>query len=204
MASKIKNPIGENEQEKLIIKKSSSLLNHVLGYVVNISMIVWFLCYPFNFSLSLIIPLFNFWILFALGYFIWTFVEYWLHRGPYHHKPETFRVGHMLHHKYPKALLGVPFYITTVPIIIIFFLLSSIIGYETVGSFLAGFWLGYVIYTLLHHSTHYLSIKLPYLYFVRRHHLQHHVHDDKNFGFTTNLWDIVFRTKYNPKKKEKD
>ena len=59
----------------------------------------------------------------------------------------------------------------------------------------AGIAAGYLIYDMLHYSTHHFKIKWRVWQFLRRHHMRHHAQTpDLRFGVSSPLWDIVFRT----------
>ena len=193
--------IGDNEYEENILKKSTGLRDHLLGYVSNTALVIWLLSYSFENSV-LVMPFWQFLTGAFVGIFVWTLIEYGMHRGPYHHYPKATKVGHDLHHRYPKALIGIPYYVTLIAVISVFFILQFIFEKPGLGLIMGFMWLGYICYTLIHHASHQLSAKNMLFSNIRKHHLINHVHPDKNFGFLTTLWDRVFGTLYIPKKKQ--
>ena len=56
--------------------------------------------------------------------------------------------------------------------------------------------MGYVAYGLSHFIMHHRRFTTPWLRRWAAHHHIHHHHPDKNFGVTTKLWDVLFRTRY--------
>jgi sterol desaturase/sphingolipid hydroxylase (fatty acid hydroxylase superfamily) len=55
----------------------------------------------------------------------------------------------------------------------------------------------YVIYEFTHLAVHKFNWKHPLFQKFKKHHLRHHFHDNrKAFGFTTTIWDAVFRTDF--------
>ncbi len=175
----------------LILKASSSKFNYWAGYAANLTLVAWLMSFgvtsltPMNAVLG---------IVFGLG--LWTLGEYFLHRFPYHIIKGPLSVGHGLHHDQPKALLGVPWYLTAVVLVGLFYGLSSWFSKESVGVVMGSFWLGYIGYCLVHHSVHHWNFNNSIFKELRRHHLVHHVHADYNLGITTKFWDKVFRTEW--------
>ena len=187
--------VGDDEYEAYIIEKSGKLRDHVLGYVSNVGLVIWLLSYCFQAG-NLVLPLWHIGVGAFAGLFVWTFVEYWMHRGPYHHYPKMTRVGHDLHHRFPKALLGIPYYFTLIGVVSVFFIMQFIFDKPGLGLVMGFMWIGYIGYTLVHHASHQLSARNILFLGIRKHHLIHHTHPDKNFGFLTTFWDRVFGTYY--------
>jgi 4-hydroxysphinganine ceramide fatty acyl 2-hydroxylase len=174
-----------------ILKASSSRFNYWAGYAANISLVIWLWTYSFQGHS------FVSWLVgFLIGIFLWTLGEYALHRYPYHIIKSPLSVGHGLHHDTPKALLGVPWYLTGVILVGIFFGLSIFFETRWVGLLMGSFWLGYIGYCLMHHSVHHWNFSNPIFKELKRHHLVHHVHGDYNLGITTTFWDKIFKTEW--------
>ena len=144
------------------------------------------------------------WNLFYLimGLLLFTLIEYVMHRFLYHsgenymdEKNWQYKI-HGVHHNYPKDkdILAMPF-----PMAL---LLSSVfftLFYFTVGNyvyfFFPGFLLGYTSYLFIHYKIH--TRKPPnniFKYLWIHHHRHHHLHDDKAFGVSSPLWDVIFNT----------
>ena len=176
-----------------IKKASSSHFNYWAGYVANFSLVGWLASQAFHAGNSAL-SLWQWLYLIAVGFLVWTYLEYVLHRYAYHEWPSPLSVGHDLHHDQPKALLGVPWYLTTVVIVGIFYGLASVFNPAKTGVVMASVWLGYIGYCALHHSVHHFDFKNPLFRKLRRHHLIHHAKHTRNWGITTTLWDRVLDT----------
>ena len=142
------------------------------------------------------------------GLFLWTLVEYGLHRFVFHHKPKTpygERISflfHGVHHAQPlvKTRLVMPPAVS-VSLGTGLFALYALAGIGLWGSpgwtyaVFAGSVLGYLCYDMLHYSTHHFRLRSPILRYLRRYHMHHHVQTPNlRFGVTSPLWDAVFGT----------
>jgi len=143
-----------------------------------------------------------------LGWFIWTFVEYTLHRYLFHFHPKTeklkrlFFVVHGVHHAQPmcKTRLVMPPALS-VPMSFVFYglfygiivtLLKADLWFYPV---MAGVFGGYLAYDLIHYKIHHSKIKTGMFFEIRKHHLRHHGKCDfLRFGVTFPVWDYVFGT----------
>ena len=146
---------------------------------------------------------------FALGVlFIWSFIEYVVHRFIFHYEPRTalqeriIFVMHEVHHVQPncKTRLVMPPAIS-IPGAIWFYVLFHwlIIGlFGEPGWFepvFAGMVFGYVAYDMVHYATHHLPMKGRLMKALKRHHMLHHFQDPhQRFGVTMPAWDYVFGT----------
>jgi dihydroceramide fatty acyl 2-hydroxylase len=148
--------------------------------------------------------------LFVLGIVLWTLSEYVLHRYVFHWVNDT-RWGkrihfvlHGVHHDYPndKDRLVMPLG-ASIP------LGAAIYAafYVAVGQFhgeaiYAGMALGYLGYDGTHYAVHHFKQTSRIGKFLRRHHMLHHHADHSGgFGVSSPLWDIVFRTMPQAKKR---
>lgn len=145
--------------------------------------------------------------LFCLGLFIWTLLEYCMHRFLFHIEyylpdhPVAFTVHFLLHgvHHYlpmdrlrlvmPPTLLvalATPFYYLAHAV---FFY-----NYYHAMSVFAGAFLGYVMYDCCHYFLHH--VQLPqFMKDIKKNHLDHHYKNyDLAYGVTSKFWDIVFGT----------
>lgn len=138
-------------------------------------------------------------ILFLLGAFFWTFLEYALHRGLGHNPKlkNLFTVEHLLHHKevnyfasvYKKAAgaIAVVGGITLA--------LGFVIGGFNALSFSIGLVGMYLVYEFVHSYLHTHAPLHAYGAMLRKHHFYHHFNDpDMNHGVTTVFWDKCFGT----------
>ncbi|UII24446.1 sterol desaturase family protein [Fulvivirga maritima] len=156
-------------------------------------------------------PVLKFLGIFFSGWLIWTFLEYWIHRYVYHVKTENKvlrriqHMGHGIHHQYPKdpTRLAMP----PLPALILltgFYSIFWLILRENAVAFFPGFLLGYLLYISLHYAQHrYKAPNYGPLKRLWKYHLLHHYKhpEDKAFGVSTLLWDVVFGTL--PKEKQK-
>ena len=144
-----------------------------------------------------------------VGLFLWTLVEYTLHRFVFHYHPRTPRqerivfLFHGIHHVQPqcKTRLVMP-PVVSVPMAIIFYsVLYLVLGIlfrlpHLVGPLTSGLLLGYLTYDLTHYATHHFRMRGRILRYLKRYHMLHHYKTpDKRFGVSSPLWDIVFKTK---------
>jgi sterol desaturase/sphingolipid hydroxylase (fatty acid hydroxylase superfamily) len=150
---------------------------------------------------------------FAVGWLLWTLIEYILHRVVFHmsaHTPEQrFRafMMHGYHHEFPNdklRLVAPP--IMSWPI-------ASVLGVLCWYAFGPTAWLvvfagilsGYLAYDWIHYYTHHFKPSNPIGRWLKQYHLQHHfdqeAHGAKRYGVSSPLWDFVFGTYKALKKK---
>ncbi|HTV34275.1 MAG TPA: sterol desaturase family protein [Methylocella sp.] len=141
----------------------------------------------------------------ALGYFIWTLIEYFGHRFLFHTEfPGRFGARihfliHGVHHVHPNdplrlvmpILLSGPIMLIALGVVRLLFGLP--LGYPV----LAGFVTGYLAYDLIHYYVHHGAPQTGVGRLLRRAHMLHHFRDPtRNFGVSAPWWDRVFRTVY--------
>jgi sterol desaturase/sphingolipid hydroxylase (fatty acid hydroxylase superfamily) len=144
------------------------------------------------------------------GVFAWSFAEYVLHRWVFHWYEDTPRgrrvhfLLHGVHHDYPndKDRLVMPLGFS-IPLGVIFYLFYTLAFGVKVGEpFYAGFVLGYLAYDGSHYAIHHFAMNSRFLRLLKKHHMAHHHADhDGGFGVSSPLWDHVFRTMPEPKKR---
>ncbi|MBW2697861.1 MAG: sterol desaturase family protein [Deltaproteobacteria bacterium] len=140
----------------------------------------------------------------ALGVFIWSLMEYVIHRWLGHDvrlRPNPYAAEHVPHHsegnyfapRWTKALAAIAMIgLCGGPAI---WVAGASTGLAFVGA-LAG---GYLGYEVMHWRQHTQRGFRATSRFVRRHHFYHHFTDPKlNYGVTSPLWDWVFRTLHPP------
>jgi sterol desaturase/sphingolipid hydroxylase (fatty acid hydroxylase superfamily) len=141
--------------------------------------------------------------LFAGGFVIWTFSEYWLHRLVFHWEPDN-AFGHRLHfiihgvhHDHPndKLRLVMPPG-ASIPLALLFFgAFWLIFGTPTAYPLFAGFLAGYLMYDYMHYYLHHFVPKSKLGKHLREQHMRHHFQDHRfGYGVSSPLWDVVFRT----------
>jgi hypothetical protein len=160
----------------------------------------------------------------AIGLLIWTFIEYLLHRFAFHAPDEIMRrtheisaglgldepvipalptlrhviyfIFHGVHHEYPsdsRRLVMPP--IASLPMGLVAWLIFSLVfGDKAIPAF-AGLLVGYLIYDTTHFVVHHRSMPTAFGKLVKKAHMRHHFLDpDEDYGVSSPLWDIVFRT----------
>jgi sterol desaturase/sphingolipid hydroxylase (fatty acid hydroxylase superfamily) len=140
--------------------------------------------------------------LFMAGWFLFTFVEYLMHRFVYHMDTNTpskakFQYTmHGVHHEYPKdkTRLAMPPILTVFVASLLFFIFRFVFGNAGFG-LLAGFVFGYALYLFVHYAIHVYAPPKNFLKFWWHHHAQHHYKQDEiAFGVSTTLWDHIIGT----------
>lgn len=163
-----------------INKLCASEFNYWFGYVANLTLVVWFAGHAFDRGQSLLgWGEWVFW--FLVGYVVWGAIEYLTHRYIYH-AIARLGIGHNLHHENPTSLLGVPWYVTTIVLVAIFYTVAWIADPARTGVFMAFTWLFYTVGCYVHHWIHRVTFKNPVLRHLQSHHLIHHVNPDVNFA----------------------
>jgi len=141
----------------------------------------------------------------AIGLFLWTFMEYGIHRFLFHYHPSSdigvrmvFMV-HSVHHAYPRdsTRLVMPL-IASIPATLLFYYLFHWLLGNYCFSVLTGMLSGYLFYDLLHYSIHHFNWNNRYFKYMKKAHLNHHYMDtNAGFGVTSPLWDYIFSTVQN-------
>jgi len=140
--------------------------------------------------------------LFAGGWFLFSLVEYLVHRYVYHIPATTpgrakFQYTmHGVHHEYPKdeTRLAMPPIITVFVASLLFFIFRLAFGTWAFG-ILAGFTFGYALYLFVHYSIHVYAPPKNFLKVWWTHHAQHHYRQDEvAFGVSSTLWDHLIGT----------
>jgi 4-hydroxysphinganine ceramide fatty acyl 2-hydroxylase len=145
------------------------------------------------------------------GVFLWTFIEYILHRFLFHldaYLPDN-RVGialhftlHGIHHYLPmdKYRLVMPptlFVALATPFWRLAHIIFAYNWYAGTAVYCGGIF-GYVCYDLTHYFLHHQNLPLWYKK-LKKYHLQHHFLDyELGFGVTSKFWDDIFGTALQP------
>lgn len=129
--------------------------------------------------------------MFILGWLLWTFYEYILHRYILH-AFFFFRNQHDMHHDDAKDYIGLPPWGTVFNYLAFYFMF----GIHS-NALMVGFSTGYIMYAVLHTIVHYKRIrKTDRLWNLYRRHCLHHTIGNVNYGVTLSVWDRLFRTEY--------
>ncbi len=135
--------------------------------------------------------------LFPAGIFTWTLVEYLIHRFLFHIMESKFQYTiHGVHHEFPKdrERLMMPPLPGSILVCLFYGFWYLFLGNYT-PLFMCGFLTGYLGYTFIHYMVHAWK-PIPGIKFLWSHHLKHHnpAFEDKAFGVSTPLWDMLFGT----------
>lgn len=180
-----------------IRRLGSSQFNYWFGYVANIALVLWMASHAMARG-QILLDWPQLLASIAAGFALWTLLEYLLHRFVYHVIASSLQIGHRLHHEKPKALIGIPWYVSGVLVIASFKLVTTLMPHPALAIVCSASWLGYIGYCVLHHASHHWRLQRGYLRHMKKHHLVHHAHPDYNWGFTTAFWDVMFGTAYRP------
>lgn len=149
-------------------------------------------------------------LLIAGGIFFWTFFEYIMHRFVFHwvsENPRAQRISYVMHgnhHEFPrdKQRLFMPPVPSLIISSVVFLLLYAIMRTNAM-SFFPGFLFGYLLYGSMHYAIHAWNPPFKWMKPIwRNHHLHHYKSEEKGFGVSSHMWDVVFGTKFDIKVKE--
>jgi len=145
--------------------------------------------------------------IFCCGIFVWSFLEYTLHRFLFHLDEwvqfswwtiTAHFLMHGVHHKLPQDPMRLVFppVLTVVLAAPIHMAFRAIMPVPEAICLTAGGLLGYVCYDLTHYYLHHSGIPpLSYLGQLKKYHLAHHYKNPKlGYGITSKAWDHVFQT----------
>jgi len=148
---------------------------------------------------------FNAWqmaLLFLAGMFVFSLVEYLMHRYVYHipitneFRRKLSYTMHGNHHDYPKdkKRLAMPPLLGLILATVLYLFFWIFLRSYTYG-FLAGFVIGYASYIGIHYIIHAYRIPNNFFRVLWNHHSIHHYReDDRAFGVSSPFWDHVFGT----------
>jgi len=162
--------------------------------------------------------------LYVLGLFLWTIVEYAIHRGIFHtlrlieddtqrivgglrrdqpvvpnlptSRHKFYFVAHGVHHNYPNDSTRLVLAPgVSIPLALFFYgVFRLIFGAATPAAY-AGLITGYILYDTIHFAVHHASGRSRLLRGLKRHHFRHHYADStRDFGVSSPLWDIIIGT----------
>lgn len=145
-------------------------------------------------------------MLFGIGTLAWTLLEYALHRGVFHWRPNPTSHNqitlhfllHGLHHKTPMDgdRLVFPPTAATIFAAVFYVFYYSILPWPIFCCYASGKLFGYICYDMIHYYLHHGS-PTPYsdMHFRKVYHHNHHFKDfELAFGISTMIWDYVFGT----------
>ena len=179
----------------------------ILGmYLPVIVLLLYYSSNTIGFALTRIV------LLFVAGLLFWTFFEYIMHRFVFHWVSDSPRIQRMSyvmhgnHHEFPrdKQRLFMPPVPSLIISSIVFLLFYFLMG-KNAMAFFPGFILGYLLYGSMHYAIHAWNPRYKWLKPIwRNHHLHHYKSDNKGFGVSSHIWDIVFGTQFDLKKEKEN
>ncbi len=142
------------------------------------------------------------WVLYVSGLFLWTLLEYGIHRGLLHFADvnalwnmDLARI-HARHHEHPEDVSQVIISpVQTLPLAgVLYLILRVFLNAPRAGGVLAGITTGYLCYESFHYAFHAPeSLSWKWLNALRKYHARHHFETpDGRFGVTSPLWDLAF------------
>ncbi|KAL3851536.1 hypothetical protein ACJIZ3_013418 [Penstemon smallii] len=156
--------------------------------------LIWLpvVCWFASLSVKFGLPPHNIAATLVAGIFLWTLLEYFLHRGNTIHY-----LIHGCHHKHPMDSLRLVFPPAATAIIL--FLLYNLIKLVAPAPYspalAGGVLLGYVMYDCTHYYLHHGKPSKGVSNNLKRYHMNHHYRiQDKGFGITSDFWDRIFAT----------
>ena len=141
---------------------------------------------------------------FAMGWVVWCFMEYTLHRYFFHWEgsgPITRRIhdiAHGYHHDFPDDAMRLVMPIgASIPLAIVIYGGLSLLGRPGVTlPLFAGIVFGYLVYDYTHWATHAVTPRTAWGKALRSHHMAHHfASPDKNFGISHRWVDSLLGTR---------
>lgn len=143
-------------------------------------------------------------LLAGVGWFVWTFVEYGLHRTVFHWVPKAswgkrmHFLMHGVHHDMPRdkyRLVMPP--LVSITLFFLFLGLWLVLFGKYAWAFHGGFVFGYMVYDIIHYHVHHGRTRFRWLRRLKKHHYSHHFapgYDERRFGVSTRFWDRLFGT----------
>jgi len=203
------------EKTTLAVKQTTVAMNQAARALWNaqIIRILWhfttfygvnaFFCYVALFYFYSI-TLMEFLLCSLAGIFLWTFLEYFVHRWLLHPElknPFLKKLAHYSHLKHHEDdedphKFFVPLSITMGMYFVIAPIIYFIVGrIEWTIAIIPMTTMGYVGFEWFHYWVHVTTSKHPLTKWYRKYHFAHHYKNEKyHYGVTTPIWDIIFRT----------
>ena len=145
----------------------------------------------------------DYFVLISFGIFLWTLIEYGLHRFFFHWRPQNSTLAsmlagfHLVHHgrpRDPECILARAR--TTLPLsgIVLGLTFRATGSTSTAVGIAMGVWTGFLYYEWVHYRIHTSASTFGLTGHRSRHFRHHFVDNTKCFGVTSPLWDFVFGT----------
>ncbi len=133
----------------------------------------------------------------AVGFLVFGWLEYAVHRWVLHGPFPTLRLSHARHHAAPLELYSAPLFVILAASLAVFGALDLVMSQASAAFIVFGLYTGYDYFAVLHHLQHHAESALAHvspLHRLERFHSRHHHRPGVNFGITTTFWDRVFGT----------
>lgn len=148
-------------------------------------------------------------VCYLIGIFLWSLLEYILHRFVFHidyNLPDNkymlvlHYLLHGIHHAFPMDHNRLVFPPTlAIGIMYTLFKIYQLLFDEFACPFFAGTMTGYIAYDLTHYFLHHVTPSSEYFKFLKKYHVMHHYKSPElGFGVSQHFWDKVFGTMINP------
>ena len=189
------------------IMEALSRVHPAVPLIIYLPLVTYFLYLSIStYSVSFV----NIFFLVVAGIFVWTFIEYVLHKYIFHFDAKSefgkkiHFIFHGVHHDYPsdsRRLVMPPS--VSIPLAALFyFIFMYLVGGVYVLPFFSGFIIGYLFYDLTHYAIHHFNMHNKFWLEIKNHHMLHHYHDQyKGYGVSSPLWDLVFGSMFDKKSK---
>ena len=183
---------GSETRLRLLKFFAMGTINYWFAFFADFSTAMFFLGWELTHGVSLWLAV----AAFSVGYFLWTLTEYSFHRWIYHQPQGIFGEGHRIHHVKAETLIAMPWFITTGTMLSLWYCVTLRGGVHGFASVVAGWLVGFVWYSLVHHSHHHWNIRSGWARRLKAYHRVHHQFPDLNYGVTMRYWDSVFGTRF--------
>lgn len=181
---------------------SESKINYWSTYIVDLSLATFFLGFDLTHHALARTTAF---VMFTIGVFAWTLTEYTFHRWMYHNVGINLtREGHEKHHVDPSLYIAMPWFVTPLVFVPIQLVVAGYFGLHGLSSLLAGWFVGFVAYGLMHHSLHHYKLPFAWYRHLQSQHRIHHAFPETNYGVTMRYWDRLFGTEFTKPQRVRD
>jgi dihydroceramide fatty acyl 2-hydroxylase len=138
-------------------------------------------------------PLGRLWLLLLIGLLAWQLAEYLIHRFAFHGPLARL---HDVHHRLPAAYVGVASYGAGTAFGVAWASLALIFNVAAADAVTAGVLAGYLFYIAIHDRMHHGDRARfgRYVAYMHAFHGGHHRGGHFNFGVSSPLLDLIFRT----------
>ena len=184
--------MSELQDRSLLDRMASSSLNYRISFVTDAIAAVafgWFGATRYTGPIAVA-------VLFVIaGFFVWSLMEYLLHRWLLHGPMHAARREHAKHHRDAQATVATPLLLIPIFMSLNWTALALSTSTAVASLVMFGVYAGYNYFAIVHHMQHFhpglLERSWVFRHQLRLHEL-HHRHPDKQFGISTSIWDHVF------------